>query len=191
MEELVKHIAKPVNGWQNSLHAFDYNNDYFEIGTVQSPEWVIPDRKPAYVTRALVARAGLWGNHGYEANYQIIYVDADNQPFDSEHCYELHLPEPPPVDAFWSLTMYDAHEFYLVANAIDRYSIGDRTPGLQYNADGSLTIYMQKDSLGADKEANWLPTPQRGNFRPLMRMYQPKQPVLDGSYLLPAIKQVR
>lgn len=190
MEELVKHLAKPVNGWQNSLNAFDYNNDYFEIGTLQSPEWVIADRKIAYVTRALIARAGLWGNHGYEANYQIIYVDADNQPLDSAHRYELHLPVLPPVDAFWSLTMYDAHEFYLVANVIDRYSIGDRTPGLQYNTDGSLTIYMQKDSPGADKEANWLPTPQRGNFRPLMRMYQPKQPVLDGSYVLPAIKRV-
>jgi hypothetical protein len=120
MEELVKHLAKPVNGWQNSLHAFDYNNDYFEIGTIQAPEWVISDRKIAYVTRAIIARAGLWGNHGYEANYQIICVDADNQPLDSARRYELHLPVLPPVDAFWSLTMYDAHEFYLVANAIGR-----------------------------------------------------------------------
>ena len=55
--------------------------------------------------------------------------------------------------------MYDAHKLYLVENPINRYSIGDRTPGLQYGADGSLTIYMQKDSPGADKESNWLPTP--------------------------------
>ena len=142
------------------------------------------------MTRAVAARAGLWGNHGYEANYEWIYVDADNQPLSSEHRYELNLPIPPPVDAFWSLTMYDAHEFHLVANAINRYSIGDRTSGLKYGADGSVTIYMQKESPGADKESNWLPTPQTGGFRPIMRMYQPKQPVMDGSYLLPAIKRV-
>jgi hypothetical protein len=139
----------------------------------------------------LAARVGLWGNHGYEANYQMIYVDADNQPLNSEHSYELHLTELPPVDAFWSLTMYDAHDFYLVANSINRYSIGDRTRGLKYDADGSLTIIMQKDSPCADKESNWLPAPQTGNFRPMMRMYQPKQPILEGSYLLPAIKRVR
>ncbi len=139
----------------------------------------------------MAARAGLWGNHGYEANYRMVYVDADNQPLTSDHCYELHLTELPPVDAFWSLTMYDAREFYLVANPIDRYSIGDRTPGLKYGADGSLTIYLQKDSPGADKESNWLPSPQDGAFRPIMRMYQPKQEILDGSYLLPAIRRVK
>lgn len=190
IEELIGTAAKPVNGWQNTLRVFDYNNDYFEIGTLKSPEWLIPDRKIAYVTRAVAARAGLWGNHGYEADYQIVYVDADNQPLSSEHRYELHLTTPPPVDAFWSMTMYDVPKFYLVANPINRYSIGDRTPGLKYGADGSLTIYMQKDSPGADKESNWLPTPQTGNFRPVMRMYQPKQPILDGSYLLPAVQRV-
>ena len=94
------------------------------------------------------------------------------------------------MDAFWSLTMYDAHDFYLVANPIHRYSIGDRTTGLKYGADGSVTIYMQKDLPGPDKETNWLPTPKTGNFRPIMRMYQPKGPIIDGSYLLPAIKKI-
>jgi hypothetical protein len=84
--------------------------------------------------------------------------------------------------------MYDAHEFYLVDNPLHRYSIGDRTPGLKYEADGSVTIYMQKDNPGPEKESNWLPTPQTGNFRPIMRMYQPQEPILDGTYLLPAIK---
>ncbi len=190
IEELIQSAAKPVNGWQNVLHVFDYNLDFFEIGDVDAPEWKIPERKIAYVTRAIADRAGLWGNHGYEADYQIVYVDADNQPLTSNHRYELQLQSPPPVDAFWSLTMYDAHEFYLVANPIQRYSIGDRTPDLKYGADGSVTIYLQKDSPGADKESNWLPTPHTGNFRPMMRMYQPKQPILDGSYLLPAIKRV-
>ena len=115
IEELIKTAAKPVNGWQNTLRVFDFNDDYFEVGTLTDPQWRIPDRKIAYVTRTIAARAGLWGNHGYEANYQIVYVDGDNQPLSSEHRYELHMPAPPPVDAFWSLTMYDAHEFYLVA----------------------------------------------------------------------------
>lgn len=190
LEELIKSAASPVNGWQNTLRLFDYNNDYFEIGTLKDPLWRIPDRKIAYVTRAVAARAGLWGNHGYEANYQIVYVDADNQPLNGESCYELRLPAPPPVDAFWSMTMYDAHNFYLVENLLKRYSIGDRTPGLQYDADGSLTIYLQGNSPGAEKEANWLPTPQQGMFRPIMRLYQPQQPILDGSYLLPAIRRV-
>jgi hypothetical protein len=190
IEELIKTAAKPVNGWQNTLRVFDYNDDYFEIGALTDPQWRIPDRKIAYVTRTLAARAGLWGNHGYEANYQIVYVDGDNQPLSSEYRYELHMPAPPPVDAFWSLTMYDAHEFYLVENVLNRYSIGDRTPGLAYGADGSLTIYLQKDSPGADKESNWLPTPQQGGFRPILRMYQPREPILDGSYVLPAIQRV-
>jgi hypothetical protein len=70
------------------------------------------------------------------------------------------------VDAFWSLTMYDVPDFYLVANPIARYSIGDRTPGLHTGPDGSVTIYLQADSLGPDGEANWLPTPA-GAVRPL------------------------
>jgi hypothetical protein len=86
--------------------------------------------------------------------------------------------------------MYDVPEFYLVANPIDRYLIGSNTPGLQRGEDGSLTIYMQKDSPGPDKESNWLPTPQSGGFRPMMRLYQPRQPILDGTYILPAIRRV-
>ena len=190
LEELIKSTAEPVNGWQDAGNIFNYNADFFEIGALNTSRWIISDRKIAYVTRAIAARAGLWGNHGYEANYQFAYVDADNQPLQSAHRYELHLAVPPPVEAFWSLTMYNVPEFYLVANPINRYSIGDRTPGLQYGADGSVTLYLQKDSPGADKEANWLPTPQAGTFRPIMRMYQPKSLVLDGSYMLPAIKRL-
>jgi hypothetical protein len=85
--------------------------------------------------------------------------------------------------------MYDEPDYHLVANPIARYSIGDRTPGLVTAADGSLTLYLQKDSPGPGKEANWLPSPG-GLFRPIMRMYAPKQAVLDGSYVLPAIVKV-
>ncbi len=84
--------------------------------------------------------------------------------------------------------MYNLPKYYLVDNAIDRYSIGDRTPGVQYNEDGSLDIYIQYESPGPDKESNWLPTPP-DDFRPILRMYQPQSAVMDGTYILPPIKR--
>ena len=81
--------------------------------------------------------------------------------------------------------MYDTPNYYLVDNPIDRYSIGDRTPGLAYNDDGSLDIRIQHSPPGAEK-ANWLPAPE-GDFRPIMRMYQPGEEILNGTYKLPAI----
>ena len=190
IEELIQKAAAPVNGWQSSKRLFNYNLDFFEIGALDAPEWKIADRPTAYVTRAVVARAGLWGNHGYEADYEQVYVDADNQPLNAAHRYELRLPEQPPVGAFWSLTMYNIPQFYLVENAINRYSIGSSHSGLKTEPDGSLTIYIQKDSPGPEKESNWLPTPQSGPFRPIMRLYEPHPSVLDGSFTLPAIQRV-
>ena len=177
-----------MNGWTSALHAFDYNLDRLGLGTIDAPEWKIPDRPTAYVGRAVVARGGLWGNHGYEADYAFVWTDGDGQPLNGANRYELRLEQLPPVDAFWSLTMYDVPDFYLVANPIDRYSIGDRTPGLQTGPDGSLTIYLQADAPGPEKEANWL-RPGRV-FRPVMRMYQPQKPVLEGTYVLPAVRKV-
>ena len=86
--------------------------------------------------------------------------------------------------------MYDTPEFFLVANPIDRYSIGDRTPGLHTAADGSLTIVLQHDEPeSAEDRANWLPTPA-GPFRPILRMYEPAAAVFDGTFELPPIVRV-
>jgi hypothetical protein len=189
IEELAKGTGDSPGGWTSALHAFDYNLDHLGLGTIATPEWKIADRAKAYVMRAMAARAGLWGNHGYEADYAFAWTDSDGQPLEGANRYELRLESPPPVDAFWSLTMYDVPDFYLVANPIDRYSIGDRTPRLQTGRDGSVTIYLQSDSPGPSKETNWLPTPA-GAFRPIMRMYQPRQAILDGTYVLPAIGKV-
>ena len=180
--------ADLVNGWREAAHLFDYNLDFFEVGTIDAPEWKIADRTTAYATRAVAARAGLWGNHGYEADYFITAMDADGDQLSGAHTYELRLETPPPVDAFWSLTMYDTPDFYLVDNPIDRYSIGDRTPGLVTADDGSITILLQAESPGADLEANWLPAPA-GDFRPIMRLYEPGAPVLAGQYELPHIRR--
>ncbi|MFC9787082.1 DUF1254 domain-containing protein [Rhodococcus sp. NPDC127528] len=180
-----------VNGWHLAYHAFDYNDDYFEIGTINSPEWRIGDRAKAIGLRAAAALGGLWGNHGYEAAYAPVYLDADGDELGGDHTYTLTFAQTPPVDAFWSVTMYDLPDFYLVDNEIDRYSIGDRTPGLVYAEDGSLTVTLSVDEPeDAAAKANWLPTPA-GGFRPLLRMYSPRPEVLDGTYEIPPIVKVR
>lgn len=179
--------AGSPGGWMAAAHYFDYNVDFLEVGTLDEDAWKIADRTVAYATRAVAARAGLWGNHGYEADYRITAVDSDGQGLDGAHTYELRLDVPPPVDAFWSLTMYDTPDFYLVANPIDRYSIGDRTPGLVTADDGSVTITMQvAEPDGAAAAANWLPTPA-GAFRPILRLYQPREAALSGDWVLPPI----
>ncbi|MFE5672199.1 DUF1254 domain-containing protein [Agromyces sp. NPDC056523] len=191
IEELSRPDAsRAVNGWNLLVHAFDYNLDHFGIGTVDAPEWRIADREQAYETRARSARNGLWGNHGYEAVYGEVFVDADGRQLDGAHAYELRLEEPPPADAFWSITMYSMPDFLLVANPIDRYSIGDRTPGLVRATDGSLVIRMQRERPDDEvAAANWLPTPA-GEFRPMVRIYEPRASVLDGTYRMPAITRL-
>ncbi|MGV9867414.1 DUF1254 domain-containing protein [Rhodococcus koreensis] len=183
--------AAVVNGWQLMYHAFDYNDDFFEVGTVNSPEWRIEDRSKALGLRAGAAMAGLWGNHGYEAAYAPTYHDSEGNELSGEHTYTLTFAPTPPVDAFWSITMYDLPEFFLVDNPLDRYSIGDRTPGLVFADDGSLTITLGA-TAPADPvaRANWLPTPDAG-FRPMLRMYSPRAEVFDGTFEIPPIVKTR
>ena len=179
-----------TNGWNVTLHVFDYNLDFFELGSLDDPQWKLASRAQAYLTRTLAARAGLWGNHAYEALYALTFVDSDGQQLNGAHRYRLELAPPPPVGAFWSLTMYDVPRYYLVENPIKRYSIGDRTLGIVYHADGSLTLYLQHAPPDdATQRANWLPTPA-GDFRPALRMYQPDAAVLDGTWQPPAIERL-
>jgi hypothetical protein len=191
MEQALKLGAGPrQNGWSLTYHIFDYNLDFFEVGALDEDQWKLPDDESRYLIRALSARGGLWGNHGYEAAYAMVYDDGDGRPLDGAHRYELRFTATPPVGAFWSVTMYDTPDFYLVENPIDRYSIGDRTRGLRYADDGSLTIVMQRDAPSEpDRAANWLPTPA-GPFRPILRMYSPDNAVFDGTFELPPITRV-
>ena len=140
-----------------------------------------------YLVRAAAAKMGLYGNDLEEAYYPVAETDAGGNALDaSQRDYFLHFSkeELPSVQGFWSITLYKLPEQLLVANPINRYSIGDRTPGLQYGEDGSLTLYIQHASPGADKESNWLPT-NAGPFSLQMRMYWPAPEALEGPYAPP------
>ena len=179
-----------VNGWKLTMHVFDYNLDYFEVGALDDPQFKITDPKMRIVERAAAAKGGLWGNHAYEAVYIMTYLDDHGEQLTGDHTYTLRLDPPPPVTAFWSLTMYDVPNFFLVANEIDRYSVGDRTPGIVYDDDGSLTITISHDQPDdPTAAANWLPAPA-GPFRPVLRMYEPKPEVIQQQYLVPAIHRI-
>lgn len=191
MEEALRGDTSPIqNGWSLTYHVFDYNLDFFEVGARDDDSWKLADGPMRYVQRALAARGGLWGNHGYEAAYAMVYLDGDGNELNGANRYELCFDREPPVRAFWSVTMYDNADFFLVANQIDRYSIGDRTPGLQRDAGGELTIVVQRDEPAElDRRANWLPTPA-GGFRPILRMYEPDAAVFDGRYELPPVRRL-
>jgi hypothetical protein len=183
-------VSPEQNGWNLTYHVFDYNLDFFEVGALDDPAWKLGDGPARYMERTLAARGGLWGNHGYEAAYAMVYRDGDGGRLDGRHRYELRFPAQPPVGAFWSVTMYDVPDFFLVDNPIGRYSIGDRTPGLVTDEDGGLTIVMQHDEPDdPGARANWLPAPA-APFRPLLRMYEPDPSVFDGRFVLPPIRRV-
>ncbi len=176
-----------VHGWKLTMHVFDYNLDYFEVGALNDPHFKITDPKVRIVERAAAAMGGLWGNHAYEAVYIMTYHDDEGDQLTGQCTYTLRLDPPPPVGAFWSLTMYDVPHFFLVANDINRYSLGDRTPGIVYADDGSLTITLSHARPGdPTAAANWLPAPA-GDFRPVLRMYEPAPEVLNQTYTVPPI----
>ncbi len=117
-----------------------------------------------------------------DAIYPTAFVDAKGKPFDSGRKYVLHFTkdEIPPVRAFWSLTMYNDKQAF-ADNPINRYAIGDRDK-LKFDDDGSLTLYIQRESPGKDKESNWLPAPKSGGFSMNLRLYWPKPAALDGTW---------
>ncbi len=144
-----------------------------------------------YLTRAAAAFFGLWANSIDEAFYPESSSDADGEALDcSEHNYVLHIEadQLPPVKAFWSLSMYKLPEQLFIENPIKRYTIGDRSPGLQIGPDGSLTIYLQNKSPGGEKESNWLPAPN-GPFSLQARLYEPKLEALNPLYAPPPVRK--
>jgi hypothetical protein len=182
VDEAVANAGKAINGWRVSGLPGDsahYNGD-----------WLM---------RAAAAKAGIYGNDPAEATYPLTRIDNDGQTLDgSKSNYTLTFPpgQQPPVNAFWSLTMYDGKTQLLIENPINRYLINSpMLPGMKTTADGSLTLYIQNKSPGADKEANWLPAPN-GTIYLVMRLYWPKTeapsilPPGEGTWQPPGIKRV-
>jgi len=182
VDEAVANAGKAINGWRvaglpgDSAH---YNGDWLK--------------------RAAAAKAGIYGNDPEEATYPLTRIDGDGQTLDGgKHNFTLTFPpgQLPPVNAFWSLTMYDGKTQLLIENPINRYLINSpMLPAMKTNGDGSLTLYIQNKSPGADKEANWLPAPD-GPIYLVMRLYWPKTtapsilPAGEGTWRPPGVKRV-
>jgi uncharacterized protein (TIGR03000 family) len=156
--------------------------------------WVFPTKAGVYGTeylqRALITAFGLGCNRPQDAVYPTSEVDADGKPYSGANKYVIHFPkgQTPPVNAFWSITMYNG-EYFFVANPLNKYTVSPRND-LKYNADGSLDVYIQNESPGKDNEANWLPAP-KDKFILMLRMYWPKETdpsIIDGTWKPPAVK---
>jgi len=148
--------------------------------------------KNNYLYRMAGAVLGIWGNSAEEASYPTYYVDADGEQLDGAHSYTLRFApgQLPPVNSFWSLTMYERPASLLVANPINRYLLNSTMLGdFVRDADGGITLYLQHQSPGKDKEPNWLPAPE-GNFSVVMRLYWPIVEALDGTWQLPPLTRV-
>ena len=181
IDEAVANAGKSINGWR--VAAVFGDRQYF------NGDWLL---------RAAAAQAGIYGNDAVEAMYPMSRWDVTGATRDgSKHNYTLTFPagQFPPVNAFWSATMYDGKSQLLIENPINRYLINSpMLPDMKANADGSLTLYIQKDSPGADKESNWLPAPNDTIYL-VMRLYWPKTeapsilPPGEGKWKPPGIVQ--
>lgn len=149
--------------------------------------------KNNYLRRFAGAKLGLYGNSREEASYPSYFVDSKGQaPDGSKHAYQMRFEKGqlPPANAFWSLTVYDGKSQFLVANPLNRYLLNSTLlDSFKYGDDGSLTLYVQKDSPGADKEANWLPAPD-GTFYCILRVYMPKPSMFNGDWKKPDLLQM-
>jgi hypothetical protein len=148
--------------------------------------------KDNYLYRMGAAVLGIYGNSKQEALYPAYYLDAAKQKLDGANRYSMRFApgQLPPVNAFWSLTMYDEPQSLLVANPLNRYLINSpMLPQLKRDADGGLTLIIQNESPGKDKEANWLPAP-KGPFSMIMRLYWPKEAAVAGKWERPPLQRV-
>jgi hypothetical protein len=144
-----------------------------------------------YLTRTAVARSNILVNAPVQAKYFYQDLDEKGARLNGANRYEVVFArdEMPPVNGFWSLTLYNEHHFF-APNPLKRYSLGTKNKTLKPSGDSSLTLYVQADSPGAAKESNWLPAPASADFSLFMRAYWPKPEVLDGTWTPPAVRKV-
>jgi hypothetical protein len=181
VDEAILQFGKGINGWR--VGSPFGNRDFYK------GDWLL---------RAAAAKAGIYGNDAVEAMYPMAKQDASGEPLDgSKHDYTLTFAPGllPPVDAFWSVTMYDGKTQLLIENPINRYLINSpMLPSMKKGKDGSVTLYIQNKSPGKDKESNWLPAPN-GPIYLVMRLYWPKTeapsilPPGEGTWQPPAVKR--
>lgn len=171
VSEKTHHLGAVANGWSTNYAGSRFGSDY--------------------LLRAAVAMDQIYVVDKDEALYPVAHVDKNGAPLDGRNDYVLcfRKQDLPPVNAFWSITLYYAKGF-LVPNPIGRYSIGDRTPGLAYGKDGSLKLYIQNHAPGPGETQNWLPAPKEG-FMLMMRLYRPKRDAISGQWhpaaVMPAV----
>jgi hypothetical protein len=160
-------LAKVVNAWSMNTDTMGVYGNY-------------------YLKRAIISQLGLGANLPEDAIYPMNLGDESGKPLDGANKYTIHFDKAaiPPVNAFWSITLYD-QEGYQVANSLNRFAVSSWMP-FTYNQDGSLDLYFQNESPGADKEANWLPAP-KGSFNLTMRLYAPKSEALTGKWNPPPV----
>jgi hypothetical protein len=163
----VNSLARVVNGWSMNTDTMGVYGNY-------------------YLKRAIITQLGLGANLPEDAIYPINLADETGKPLDGGSDYVLHFDKgaTPPVNAFWSVTLYDA-QGYQVANSLNRFAVSSWMP-FKTNPDGSLDLYFQNASPGADKEANWLPAP-KGPFNLTMRLYAPQSDALTGKWNPPPV----
>ena len=171
MEWKVPTLARVVNHWSMNTDTMGVYGNY-------------------YLKRAIVAQLGLGANLPEDAIYPLNLADEAGKPLDGASKYTIHFDKgaTPPVNAFWSLTLYDSHGFQ-VANSLNRFAVSSWMP-FKYNPDGSLDLYFQNENPGTDKEVNWLPAPN-GPFNLTMRLYSPKSDALTGKWNPPPITEIR
>ena len=160
-------LARVANGWSMNTDTMGVYGNY-------------------YLKRGIVTQQGLGANLVEDAIYPLNLADSDGKPLDGANKYVLHFDKgaAPPVNAFWSVTLYDPDGFQ-VANSLNRFAVSSWMP-FKVNADGSLDLYFQNESPGPDKEANWLPAP-KGPFNLTMRLYAPKSDALTGKWNPPPV----
>jgi hypothetical protein len=164
-------LARVVNGWSMNTDTMGVYGNY-------------------YLKRAIIAQLGLGANLPEDAIYPINLGDESGKPLDGANKYTISFDKgaTPPVNAFWSITLYDSDGFQ-VANSLNRFAVSSWMP-FKFNADGSLDLYFQNESPGKDKEANWLPTP-KGPFNLTMRLYAPKSDALTGKWNPPPVAKAQ
>jgi hypothetical protein len=160
-------VARVVNGWSMNTDTMGVYGNY-------------------YLKRAIIAKEGLFANLPEDAIYPLNLLDDTSKPLDGANRYKIHFDkgQAPPVNAFWSVTLYDAEGFQ-VANSLNRFAVSSWMP-FKANADGSLDLLVQNASPGSDMEANWLPAP-KGEFNLTMRLYSPQSDALTGKWNPPPV----